>query len=89
MSIGHYYYKTDAFRAATGRLLQILTDYPNYTKMDKVYFLLGDSYYKWGRIDQSKPYFSKLITDYPQSKYAKKATKIMNKIEAQKIKNLD
>jgi outer membrane protein assembly factor BamD len=41
--------------------------------MDKVYFLLADSYYKGKRIEESIPYFTKLVTDFPESKYAKKA----------------
>jgi outer membrane protein assembly factor BamD len=81
LSIGELYYKRSAYKASTSRLIDILTAYPNYSEMDKVYYYLGDSYYKWNKIEESIPYFRKLITDYPQSKYAEKATKRMDEIE--------
>lgn len=81
LSIGEHYYKVKAFKASTSRLIEILTAYPSYSKMDKVYYLLGDSYYKWNKIEESIPYFTKLISDLPQSKYAKKAQSRMEEIE--------
>ena len=81
LSIGELYYKRAAYKASTSRLIDILTAYPNYSEMDKVYYFLGDSYYKWNKVEESIPYFRKLITDFPQSKYAKKATERMEEIE--------
>jgi outer membrane protein assembly factor BamD len=54
-------------------LSEILTSYPNYTRMDEVYFYLADSYFKWGKKPESVPYFMKLVSDYPKSKFVKKA----------------
>ncbi len=79
--IGKLYYTTKAYKASTGRLLEILNNFPNFSEMDKVYFYLGDSYFKWKKAEQAVPYFTKLITDYPKSKYAKKARKRMEEIE--------
>jgi outer membrane protein assembly factor BamD len=84
ISIGEHYYKVRAYKASTARLIEILTEYPSYSKMDKVYFLLGDSYFKWNQTEKAIPYFTKLITDYPNSKYAKKATKRMEELEKNK-----
>jgi outer membrane protein assembly factor BamD len=72
-SIGEHYYRVLAFKAATARLSEILTNYPSYSKMDKVYFYLADSYYKWRKAEESLPYFTKLVTDFPKSKFTKKA----------------
>jgi outer membrane protein assembly factor BamD len=82
--IGHIYYKMGGYRAAVSRLKEILTEFPNYTKMDKVYYHLGDSYYRWGQEEESIPYFTKLISDFPESKYAGKAKKKMEEIEQKK-----
>lgn len=79
--IGEVYYKLKAFTATVDRLTEILTNFPNYSRMDKVYYYLGDSYFKWKKLDQSIPYFTKLISDFPQSKYAKKAQDRLKKIE--------
>lgn len=79
--IGEVYYKLKAFTATVDRLTEILTNFPNYSRMDKVYYYLGDSYFKWKKLDQAIPYFTKLISDFPQSKYAKKAQDRLKKIE--------
>jgi outer membrane protein assembly factor BamD len=79
-TIGVLYYKVKAFKASTARLAEILTHYPNYSHMDEVYFYLADSYFKWGKKDESVPYFMKLVSDYPKSKYIKKAQKRLDKI---------
>ena len=81
LSIAVHYYKTRAFPAATSRLTEILTEYPNFSKMDEVYYYLADSFFKSDMADRSTPYFSKLISDYPESKLAQKAIKKMEEIE--------
>jgi len=81
LTIGVHYYKFKALQAATVRLIGILTDYPYFSKMDKVYFFLGESYIKWNKFEEATPYLRKLITDYPESKYIKRATKRMQEME--------
>jgi len=49
--------------------------------MDRVYFFLADSYYQSKRQEQALPYFRKLISDYPDSKLVKKATKTLEEYE--------
>jgi outer membrane protein assembly factor BamD len=71
--IAEHYYRVKAYRAATDRLSEILTNYPSYSRMDQVYYYLADSYYKGKQTEESIPYFTKLVTDYPESKFAKKA----------------
>ncbi len=85
-TIGLHYYKAYAFKASTNRLSEILTNYPNYSKMDEVYFHLADSYYKWGKRDESVPYFTKLVSDYPKSKYTKKAQERLAEINKSTVK---
>jgi len=71
--IAYFYYKVYAFKASVERFKEILTTFPDYSKMDRVYFYLADSYYKWGKKEESIPYFTKVISDYPRSSLAKKA----------------
>ena len=84
LHIGKHYYKVKAFKASVSRLTEIMTNFPNFSKMDSVYFYLGDSYYKWKKVDQSIPYLTKLISDFPQSKLAKKAKERLEDIEEKK-----
>ncbi len=82
LSIGQHYHRVKAVRAATSRLSEILTSYPGFSKMDAVYFYLGDSYLQGNKPDQGVPYLTKLITDYPKSPFAKKAQERLKEIEA-------
>jgi len=84
LHIGEYYHKVRVFKASVSRLTEILTNYPNFSRMDKVYYYLGNSYYKWKKFEQSIPYFTKLISDFPQSKFAEKATGKLEEIEKKK-----
>jgi len=84
LHIGVYYYRVKAYTAAISRLTEILTNFPNYSRMDRVYYYLGDSYYKAKLVEQSIPYFTKLITDFPQSKLAKKAKERLEETENKK-----
>jgi len=79
--IGRHYYKVGAYRASISRLREILTTYPSFSMMDRVYFFLGASYFKGKLAPQSVSYFTKLVSDYPQSKFAKKAQKYLEEIE--------
>jgi outer membrane protein assembly factor BamD len=81
LTIAHYYYKVKSYKAAISRMTEILTQYIEFSGMDKVYYYIGDAYFKQNKTDESIPYFTKLITDYPQSKLAEKAQKRMEEIE--------
>jgi outer membrane protein assembly factor BamD len=79
-TIAYFYYKTSAFKASTTRFQEILTTFPNYSRLDKVYFYLADSYYKWGKKEESLPFFTKVVSDYPRSPLAKKAQERLREI---------
>ncbi|MCK4556738.1 MAG: outer membrane protein assembly factor BamD [Candidatus Aminicenantes bacterium] len=79
--IGLHYYKVGSYRAAIIRLREILTAYPNYSGLEQVYYYLGASFYGGKNYPQSSSFFTKLISDYPQSKFAKKARKKLYEIE--------
>jgi len=82
--IGRFYYRRKVFRAAISRLTDILTSYPFYSKLDEVYFLLADSYLQSGKVEESRPFFTKLVSDYPQSRWAPKAQARLRDIDTKK-----
>jgi len=82
--IGIQYAKMRAYKAATRRLSDVMTTYPNYSHMDAVYFYLGESYFEANALDQAVPYFTKLISDYPKSVLTKKTTQRLKIIEERK-----
>lgn len=81
LQIGEYYYKARSYRAALNRLLPIITTYPAFPRLDAVYFYIADCYFKTKKYDESLPYFTKLISDYSQSKFVKQAQKRIKSIE--------
>jgi outer membrane protein assembly factor BamD len=78
------YYKRRALRASISRLSEIMTQYPNYSKLDEIYFYLGDCYFLMNVPNEAVPYFTKVVTDYPGHKVAEKATKRLAEIEKRK-----
>ncbi len=81
LGIAKLYYKRRAYRATIDRLKEILSKYPSFSKLDEVFFFLGDSYYRSNQTEESVPFFTKLISDYPQSDFAEKAQERMEEIE--------
>jgi outer membrane protein assembly factor BamD len=80
--IGYLYYRIGAYKASKIRLMEILTNYPLYPGLDKVYYYLGDSYFQSEANEQAAPYFTKLVSDHPKSKFALKAQKRLKQIES-------
>ncbi len=75
------YHGRRGYLAAISRLTEIMTNYPNFSGMDKVYFYLGDSYFMMRQYDQALPFFTKVVTDYSGRKLAKTATEKLAEIE--------
>lgn len=75
------YNKRRAYRASISRLTEIMTSYPAYSRLEEVYFYLGDCHFMIRMYDQAIPYFTKVITDYPSAALAKEATKRLAEIE--------
>jgi outer membrane protein assembly factor BamD len=82
--IGEHYYKTKSYRAALTRLQGIITTYPDFDQMDAIYFYLAEIYYRTKQYDQSFPYYTKVISDFPNSKFVKKAQNRLRLIEQTK-----
>ncbi len=81
-TVARFYYKRKSYKAAIGRLTDLLTAYPSYPKMSDVFFILADSYYLSGKIDESIPFFTKVVSDFPNSPLAKKAQARLQDIRA-------
>jgi len=75
------YNKRRAYRASISRLSEIMTSYPDYSQMEKIYYYLGDCHFMMRQYDQAVPFFTKVITDYPGAALAKEATKRLAEIE--------
>lgn len=75
------YHKRRGYRAAISRLSEVMSQYPDYSGLSKVYFYLGDCYFQLKLYDQAFPYFTKVVTDYSGDKLAKVAAQRLSEIE--------
>jgi outer membrane protein assembly factor BamD len=82
--IGVQYARMRAYKAAISRLTEVMTTYPDYSRMDEVYYYLGECHFGINALDQAFPYYTKLVSDYPKSRFVKKATKRLKEIEARR-----
>jgi len=75
------YHDRKAYRAAISRLTEVMSTYPEYSRLDRLYYYLGDCHFWLRQYDQAVPFFAKVVSDYPGQKLAKDATKKLAEIE--------
>lgn len=71
--IAETYFVSKNFKKSEEIYKHILKEYPNIKNKDEIYFYLAKSLKNQKKIDETKLYFNKLIQEYPESKYFKKA----------------
>ncbi len=75
--VGYFYQKTRrSWRSAVGRYETILSDYPDYERIDEVLFRLGQVLSFQGRYAEAKPHLARLRGEFPQSPYIREADKL-------------
>jgi outer membrane protein assembly factor BamD len=87
--IGYYNYKFRAFRGAIARLKQVIDEFPDFDKNDKLFFYTGKCYMKINEMDTALSFFQKIVNSYPKSKYLKKSLKIIKNINLSKSQKGD
>jgi outer membrane protein assembly factor BamD len=78
---GYFYQKTrKALRAAINRYEGLISEYPDYARMDEVLFRLAECLDAAGRKPEALPLLSQLMAEYPQSPFAKSAQQLTDAI---------
>ena len=75
--VGNFYRKKKAYDAATERFQSLLETYPEFRNKDKVYYWLGWTYLRNRNEADARTFLDRVVTEYPNSKYAKKAQEIL------------
>jgi len=83
LGIARHYYNVKAYKASLNRLNSILSTYVEFSMMDQVYFYIGACNFTAELYEEAQPYFTKLVTDYPESKWAQKAQKMIEVIRTE------
>jgi outer membrane protein assembly factor BamD len=76
-SVGYFYQKTrQAWRSAIGRYETIVTDYPDFEKIDEVLYRLGECLGNAGRYAEARPHLARLQAEFPESPFVELAKKL-------------
>lgn len=75
--VGRFYYRTDAYQAAIGRLEGALTQFPDYTGHDETLYYLAKASLEAKQKDKAQTALSRLIREYPKSSYLGDARKLL------------
>ena len=73
--VGYFYLRKGSTAAALSRFVQVEDHYPDYTDRDKLYYYQGVALERLGRKDEAFSYFGKVVEQFPNSDFAKKARK--------------
>ena len=65
--------KRKAYEGARDRLQEIIDTYPDFSRMDEVFFLMGELNWRLDKVEKAGDFYSKLLKAYPDSEFAKKA----------------
>jgi outer membrane protein assembly factor BamD (BamD/ComL family) len=100
LEVAQYYYKRKPTKndkesaerlnkAVESRLMEIIDLNPNFSRMDEVYFLLGEVYKRTGDRDKQQEYLNKLLKEFPDSQFAKDAKLQLDALQAQSTPKKD
>lgn len=78
--VGRYYYRTSNYQAAIGRFDGALTNFPDYAGNDETLFYLSKAYIENKQSDKAQTALSRLVREYPSSKYLGDARSILSKL---------
>jgi outer membrane protein assembly factor BamD len=76
--VGRFYLKTEEYRAAIGRLRDIMNAYPDFSGMDRVHYFLGLAYLENGHPPLAAVQFETLLREYPRSELTGKTQDILH-----------
>ena len=80
--VGFFYFRQRWYPGAIDRFKTVLTDDPEYTGRDAVYFHLAESYVKIKQQAQALPYYERLVQEFEQSEHLVDARKRIVEIKA-------
>jgi len=82
MGVAIHYYRIKWYPGAVGRLVPLLKNDPEYTRRDGAYFYLAESLMKVDKAAEALPYYERLVKEFEQSEYLKKAEQRITELKA-------
>jgi outer membrane protein assembly factor BamD len=81
--VGLHYYRIRWYPGAIDRLTTLLKTDPGYSRLDNVYFYLGETLVRAGRHAEALPYFEKLVSEFERSEHVEDARRRISDLKAQ------
>jgi outer membrane protein assembly factor BamD len=78
--IGYYNYLMKSYTGAIARFKQVMDEYPDFLRNDKLFYYTGKTYLDMQDLDSALSFFQRLVGSYAKSKYAKKSQRLIIKI---------
>jgi outer membrane protein assembly factor BamD len=82
MGVAIHYFRIHWYPGAVGRIEPLLKNDPDYTRRDGAYYYLAESYVKLNRQAQALPYYERLVKEFEQSEFLKKAQARIDELKA-------
>jgi outer membrane protein assembly factor BamD len=74
-AVGFFYFRKGATGAALGRFVALEQRFPDYGAQDKLFYYSAQALRRLGRNEEAERYRSRLLEQFPDSEWAKKARK--------------
>ena len=81
---GYFYLRKGSTAAALSRFIQVEQRYPDYGARDKLYYYQAVALQRLGRADEARAYFGRVVEEFPQSEYVRKARSQIGKKTGEK-----
>lgn len=75
--VGRFYYRTDKYISAVGRLEGVLRAFPDTPAVEETLYYLGASYLQIGELAKGKELLNRLVREFPAGGFAEKARKLV------------
>lgn len=76
--------KRKAYKGGVDRLQEIIDTHPEFSRMDEVMYWMGEAHVKLNEIEKAESYYNRLLKEYPESEFLKKAREQLDKIKTGK-----
>lgn len=78
-----YITRRKAYDGALDRLKEIVETYPDFSRIDEVVFFMGEANLKMGKNDVAIDYYKKVMKEYSDSQWAKKARERLDELKVE------
>jgi outer membrane protein assembly factor BamD (BamD/ComL family) len=83
LDVARYYLtRRKAYEGARDRLQEIMDTYPEFSRADEVFFLMGEANIKLNKPEKAAEYYDKMLKTFPNSEFAKRARERLDELKA-------